>query len=178
MNAADGFATLTRLLTGLFFAFSALGKFRFIEAFRHNLVESFGIKPSHAGPLSAGLCTFEALLAATLLMSRPSRLAAMLTALLALGVFTALVSWRYYQEGNLRCHCFGRSSRPLSHWDIARNLLLLAMIASYLLFGAEPHPLPFSTQLVLGALALVLVQWLVHLHETVEALFYRQGSSL
>ncbi|WKE64856.1 hypothetical protein PVT67_14460 [Gallaecimonas kandeliae] len=173
MAETDVLALLARLLAGLFFGFSALGKGRALNAFSQNLVDSFGVPAALAGAASWTLVAFEALLALALLGSWTYRCAAMALAFLALAAFTALVAWRHVQEGNLRCHCFGTSDRPLSRFDIARNLLLLAAIGAYLVTGGESHtPAPVELA-VLGALALVLVQWLIHFHETLETLFYQ-----
>jgi len=61
-------------------------------------------------------------------VARPGMVAALALFL----AFTAVLGAALAQRRAVRCNCFGASEHPLSVWDLARNLLLIAACAAWL----------------------------------------------
>ncbi|WP_341503680.1 MauE/DoxX family redox-associated membrane protein [Gallaecimonas sp. GXIMD4217] len=172
MHEPSLLAELTRLVVGLVFAFSALGKLTALRTFSLNLVESFRFPPHLARAAGALLILFEATLSVVLLAAPALGQPAMTLALASLGLFTLALAWRRLQAGQVRCSCFGDSDRPVSAYDFIRNLALILTMAGYLAQGAEPAALAASTQAALAGTALVLAVFTIYFHDTMELLFH------
>uniref|UniRef100_UPI001C2F47A4 MauE/DoxX family redox-associated membrane protein n=1 Tax=Achromobacter sp. GbtcB20 TaxID=2824765 RepID=UPI001C2F47A4 len=71
------------------------------------------------------------LLAAALVLSPASR-AGMLLSLVLMCAFSAVLGYQFLARGIVRCSCFGQSVRPLSGYDVLRNLLVAGTMLGWL----------------------------------------------
>ncbi|GAA0357876.1 hypothetical protein GCM10009092_22600 [Bowmanella denitrificans] len=159
---------LIRCMIGLLFLQAAWSKSRDMSAFRGNLHETFAVPVPLANWLGPALALIEGAVAITML-SNWLGYWSMLCASLMLTFFTLRLAWPYLQGDLIRCHCFGSSQRPVSAFDLLRNLLLIGLTVTYLL-NPVPPSLPLSELLLLAALALALNPLLMHFHELMEIL--------
>jgi hypothetical protein len=132
------------------FAFAAVAKLRARPA----TVRSFTALGLPAPATMAVLVpALEMLIALVLVLDAP---AGSVAALVTLAFFTAFVAKRLSEGSTVPCACFGASSnQPLSPFDLARNVGLLALGALAL---AAPEPLDLAvlgTVLVFGGTGLV-----------------------
>lgn len=107
------------------FAASAVAKARDLDGFHATLV-AFRVAGDRAARRLAPLVlAAEVLVVLLTVLFAPAGLA---LAALLLVVYTGLLASVRAHGTTVGCHCFGRTPLPVSWWDVARNLVLLAGI--------------------------------------------------
>ena len=157
-----------RLMLAILLLVAASGKLTSFASFRHNLSESFAV-PFHLNAiLAAGIIAFEYVLVFLLLIHHGKLNDwAMFASLILFFVFTAVVGFRYLTEGIVRCSCFGEAERPVSVYDIARNLLILLAISFYLFHTGQEQMNRYMADIFLFGPALILSLYLMNFHEMI-----------
>lgn len=160
-------AEILRYFIGFVLLAAVVGKLRTFAVFRDNLVSSFGMPPAASALAAPALVAAELLVAAMVMgqLGRPG----MLAALLLFGAFTAIVTYRFLQEGVVRCSCFGEAERNISALDLVRNGLVVSSIVAYLALAAVGQP-SWHVSLLAAGLASVLAVLAVHFHDVVTLL--------
>ncbi|MBV1776485.1 hypothetical protein KSF73_12275 [Burkholderiaceae bacterium DAT-1] len=153
---------LIRSTTGCLLLAAAGGKLATLTQFRHHLHESFHIPRYFTGYVASMLVAVESMLACACIGINTSIAVPACLALFV--VLTTLLIWRYLTSSLVRCSCFGESGRPLSHWDIGRNLLIIGLLVCATLLQAQGQP-PLHPHLLSLALSFPLALLLIHLHD-------------
>ncbi|MBJ7313424.1 MauE/DoxX family redox-associated membrane protein [Rugamonas sp. CCM 8940] len=133
MSGEVFFGATLRFLLGFLLLCGAWGKLTSFAGLKRNLVESFGLSAGLAAALAPLLIAAEGLLAIVLLLDSGTDDCALLAALAMLLVFTLVVGYQFLSRDVVRCSCFGEAERPVSGYDLLRNLLLIAAIVAALL---------------------------------------------
>lgn len=141
---------------------AGVGKLRGYADFRGNLSTSFGLPPAAAALAAPVLVAVELLLAGWLLTGGTD--APMLLALMLLGLLTAVLAYRYFTLSVVRCSCFGEAARPVSHYDLLRNALVLAINGAYFALAPEAA-LPVATSVLAAGLASIVCVTAISLHD-------------
>lgn len=128
-------AEILRFFIGFLLLAAAAGKLRTSAGFRMNLETSFGLPKTQAGLVAPLLIASEVLVAGMVL--GPWSGAGMLAALLMFGAFTIVVAIKFFTQPSVRCSCFGEAGRPLSGFDLARNLFVIGAIAVFLAIAPD-----------------------------------------
>lgn len=176
MSQLEFIAALGRYATALLLLAAAFGKCSSFSLFRDNLVSSFAVSPKLSPFLAGFLLLLEFGLGAWLLLSAAPVVAVMGFVLLLFSVFSLVLLWRYLLDGNVKCSCFGEQNRPVSVFDLVRNLLILLTVSLYFF---APATLLFPTSLMFWlvlAVAAVWVLMLVHCHDILSLLLLKKVS--
>jgi hypothetical protein len=162
MSAQLFAADVIRCFIGWWWLAAVAGKLRTWPQFRDALGSSFGLAPATAAAVAPMVILAETLAAAMVTVA--TRPAGMLASLVLMGGFTAALGYQFYTRAIVRCSCFGESARPLSGYDVARNLLVVLAIAAWLGF-APAGSLPAGETLVAAGLGAWLCVAAIHFHD-------------
>lgn len=168
MTLAAFGATILRCFIGMLLLAAVNGKLRNFADFRHNLADSLGLGTLRAKLLAPTVIGAELLVAVMVL--GPAQRAGMLAALLMLAVFTAVVGYRFYSQGSVRCSCFGEAGRSVTTYDLQRNLLVMLSIVAYFALGADVAAPPFPQLALACSLAAILCVAAIGFHDIVVLL--------
>ncbi len=160
-------AEILRYFIGFLMLAAGLGKLRTFTQFRANLVSSFGATALQSTRLAPAVVMLE-LLAAALVLGPFSR-TGMLASLLMLGIFTVVLSYKFFSESIVKCSCFGEAGRAVSGIDLLRNGAVLAAIALYFALG-QAAGLPLTVSILAAALATFLCVAAIDMHDIVTLL--------
>lgn len=162
-------AETLRLFTGFLLLAAVAGKLRSFAAFRDNLVSSFGMAPAASRLAAPAVVAAEAIAAAMALGLSPRP--GMWAALLLFAVFTALLAYRFFKDGIVKCSCFGEAERNLSGLDLLRNVLVLMAISGWTALQSSAEAAAAAHLSLLGAgLASILVVVAIGFHDIVNLL--------
>lgn len=162
MSAAVFAAAIVRHFAGWWWLAAAAGKLRSWPRLRSDLVASFGIAAPLAAVLAPALVAAELATAAMVLGFAPE--AGMLASFVLMATFTAVAAYQFQARAIVRCSCFGESMRPLSGFDLVRNLLVLLLLGAWL--GALPGaPLPLGETGLAAAFGVLLCVAAVNFHD-------------
>ncbi|MEW6372118.1 MAG: MauE/DoxX family redox-associated membrane protein [Pseudomonadota bacterium] len=157
-------AEIVRHFVAWWWLAAVLGKLRSWPGFRTELATSFGVPPA-AAALAAPLLILAELVAASMVIG-VAHPAGMVLSLALMGSFTAVLGYQFLARGIVRCSCFGESVRPLSGYDVLRNLLVVAAMLAWLVL-APAGRLPFGETLVAAGMGAWLCVAAVHFHDLV-----------
>ncbi|MDO8033227.1 hypothetical protein O3297_07360 [Janthinobacterium sp. SUN128] len=155
-------ADIARYCIALLLLAASVGKLRSYGDFRGNLATSFGIPPTAAQFAAPALVMTELLLAGWLLAGGTHT--PMLLSLLLLSTLTAILTWRYFTHSVVRCSCFGEAARPVSQYDLLRNMLAVGINGAYFALAQETA-LPVATSILAAGLAAIVCVATISLHE-------------
>lgn len=155
-------ADMARYVIAWLLLAAAVGKLRSYSEFRGNLATSFGLPPAIATFAAPALVAAELLLAGWLLAGGAQL--PMLLSLLLLGTLTAVLVYRYFTHSMVRCSCFGEAARPVSHYDLLRNLLVVGINGAYCALAQETA-LPAATAVLAAGLASIVCVAAISLHD-------------
>lgn len=162
MSTVSFLADIVRCFIGWWWLAAAAGKLRTWPRFRDDLGASFGIAARPAR-LAAPALVLAELLAAAMVLG-PAHAAGMLASLMLMCSFTAVLGYQFFTRAIVRCTCFGESLRPLSGYDVLRNLLVVLAIAAWL--ALEPaSALPAGETLLAAGLGAWLCVAAIHFHD-------------
>lgn len=164
MSAQLFVADVIRYFVAWWWLAAVLGKLRGWPGFRTELGASFGV-PSGAAVVLAPLLILAELLAAALAIG-PATRAGMLLSLGLMCTFSAVLGYQFLTRGIVRCSCFGESVRPLSGYDVLRNLLVVGTMLAWLAL-APAGGLPPGEALVAAGFGAWLCVAAVHFHDLV-----------
>jgi hypothetical protein len=155
-------AEIIRYFIGWWWLAAVAGKLRTWPAFRTELGTSFGVAPGQAAIVAPAAVLAELLAASMVLgVARP---AGMLASLALMCTFTTVLGYQFLTRAIVRCSCFGEAVRPLSGYDVARNLLVVLAIMAYL--GLAPSGvLPGGETLVAAGLGAWLCVAALNFHD-------------
>ncbi|NVD73619.1 hypothetical protein HUX88_24215 [Duganella sp. BJB1802] len=172
MSTGQFLGEILRYFVALLMLAAATAKLRDLAGFRDNLASLFGMGPALRA-LAAPAVVAAELAVAALLLGGLAR-AGLLAALLMLGVFTALVGYKFYTQSVVRCGCFGEAERSLSGLDLLRNALVMAAIGAGLALPAGFAP-PWHVAVLAASLGCLACVVAVHFHEIVHLLSPSDG---
>ena len=155
-------ADMARYVIAWLLLAAAVGKLRSYSEFRGNLATSFGVPPAAAQFAAPALVAAELLLAGWLLAGGAQL--PMLLSLLLLGTLTAVLVYRYFTHSMVRCSCFGEAARPVSHYDLLRNLLVVGINGAYCALAQETA-LPAASAVLAAGLASIVCVAAISLHD-------------
>ena len=155
-------ADMARYVIAWLLLAAAVGKLRSYSEFRGNLATSFGLPPAIAIVAAPALVAAELLLAGWLLAGGAQL--PMLLSLLLLGTLTAVLVYRYFTHSMVRCSCFGEAARPVSHYDLLRNLLVVGINGAYCALAQETA-LPAASAVLAAGLASIVCVAAISLHD-------------
>lgn len=155
-------AEIVRYFIGWWWLAAAAGKLRTWPRFRDDLGPLFGVAARPAVLLAPALVMAELLAAAMVLGI--ARAAGMLASLLLMCCFTSVLGYQFFTRAIVRCSCFGESQRPLSGYDVLRNLLVLLAIAAWLSLSPA-SALPAGESLVAAGVGAWLCVAAIHFHD-------------
>lgn len=155
-------ADTARCCVALLLLAAGVGKLRGYAAFRGNLATSFGLPPSAAAWAAPALVMAELLLSGWLLAGGTGF--PMLLSLLLLSSLTAVLVYRYFTRSVVRCSCFGEAARPVSQYDLLRNVLVVGINGSYFALAQEAA-LPVATTVLAAGLAAIVCVATISLHD-------------
>jgi hypothetical protein len=132
--------TFCRLAIGFVFAWSFLAKVRDIRAFEQ-AIRGFDLIPSSFARIAALLLLAAEASAAILLFAGGSvLLPGFSLAILLLATFSAAIILSLVRNNRASCNCFGYSDKPLSRYELTRNIgLLLVSAAGLVLLLVRPE---------------------------------------
>ncbi|WP_215403996.1 MauE/DoxX family redox-associated membrane protein [Janthinobacterium sp. JC611] len=148
-------ADTARYCIALLLLAASVGKLRGYSDFRGNLATSFGVPPAAASLAAPALVMAELLLSGWLLAGGIH--IPMLLSLLLLTTLTAILAWRYFTHSVVRCSCFGEAARPVSRYDLLRNMLVVGINGAYFALEQETTLPVAGTALAAGLAAIVCV---------------------
>lgn len=155
-------ADTARYCVALLLLAAGVGKLRGYAAFRGNLATSFGLPPSAAAWAAPALVMAELLLSSWLLAGGTGF--PMLLSLLLLSSLTAVLVYRYFTRSVVRCSCFGEAARPVSRYDLLRNVLAVGINGCYFALAQEAA-LPVATTVLAAGLAAIVCVATISLHD-------------
>ncbi len=164
MNTASFMADIVRYFIGWWWLAALAGKLRDWPHFRDDLRALLGIAARPAALLAPALILAELLAAALALGIAPP--AGMLASLVLMCAFTSVLGYQFFTRAIVRCSCFGKSLRPLSGYDVLRNVLVLLSVAAWLAFAPAVH-LPAGESLLAAGLGAWLCVAAIHFHDVV-----------
>ena len=157
IGAADYAAELCRLYVLLLLAAAALGKARSRAGFERSLIALTGLGESAGRAAALAVIAAEAGVALLLLFGGGAAVAGMAAAFVLLTLFTVVIAAALARGRTLSCNCFGGGDRPITGRDLARNALLLACCAFYLLEAPRPENLDPAGRILLAGAAIILL---------------------
>lgn len=169
---------IIRITTGFLFLAGAIGKLRHYSDFTSNLTSSFHVSPSLSRLLAPSLIILEAMLAMIVLSNTTKTPQAMYAALLLLLFFTVIITYRYLSESSVKCSCFGEASRPVSIYDLCRNLIVISLLTFYHFAASSMLDTDLKTIALLGASAFLLTMLLIYFHDTMILLLHTADGQL
>ncbi|MDN2671816.1 MULTISPECIES: MauE/DoxX family redox-associated membrane protein [unclassified Janthinobacterium] len=155
-------ADTARYCIALLLLAASVGKLRSYGDFRGNLATSFGVPPGAASLAAPALVMAELSLAGWLLAGGTH--IPMLLSLLLLTTLTAVLAWRYFTHSVVRCSCFGEAARPVSRYDLLRNVLAVGINGAYFALAQETT-LPVATTALAAGLAAIVCVATISLHD-------------
>lgn len=168
-------AEACRLYVLLALAVAAVGKGIRIQPF----VETLDALSARTRLPSLGLAwtvvAVEGLCVGLLALGRPAACAGMGLALALFLLFTAAILISLRQGRALQCNCFGGPPHPVSAYDVARNLALIAAAAGYLL--APPARVETAALPILAGFAVIGFIVSAHLREIAGLLLGRREAA-
>ncbi|TSD72269.1 hypothetical protein FFI39_015555 [Janthinobacterium sp. KBS0711] len=162
LTALPFLSDIVRYVIALLLLAASVGKLRSYGEFRGNLATSFGLPSAAAQFAAPALVAAELLLAGWLLAG--GTYLPMLLSLLLLSTLTGVLAWRYFTHSVVRCSCFGEAARPVSQYDLLRNMLAVGINGSYFALAQETA-LPVATSLLAAGLAAIVCVALISLHD-------------
>jgi len=153
---------IARCCIALLLLAAGVGKLRSHAAFRGNLATSFGLPPAAAAWAAPALVMTELLLAGWILAGGTHL--PMLLSLLLLSTLTAVLAWRYFTHSVVRCSCFGEAARPVSQYDLLRNVLAVGINGAYCAL-AQATTVPVATTVLAAGLAAIACVAIISLHD-------------
>jgi len=159
---------LCRIYVLMLLAAAAVGKAAGLSAFEGALENLIGLGARSARAVALLVIGTEAGLALLLLAGGRWAAAGMAGALLLLASFTAFVAVALARGAKVGCNCFGGAARPISGYDVARNLIALGAGALYLARGTGRPGLAPGELALLGLCALILLLVTTSLGEIAE----------
>jgi hypothetical protein len=161
-----------RIILGLTLAVAAWGKAKDAGAFRQTVVD-FDLFPARgARTVAIVLIAAEFLAVAALAAGGGLLVAGFGLALLLLAVYSLALSVALARNARIDCNCFGQKTRPISPFDLVRNLLLLGLgLAGIVLLALDSSShLPAGGIAVAAAMSVGVTVILVHLADIARIL--------
>jgi uncharacterized membrane protein YphA (DoxX/SURF4 family) len=160
-----------RVVIGLVFLFSSVGKLRNIPQFQQTII-NFHLLPANMSRLAALLfVTAECIVVLLMVPGGEFRLPGFLLALLLLLLFSGALISVLVRQIHTSCNCFGNSEKSVTQADIWRNavFILCAMEGSFLTLGRSgPEQLEVLVWLLIGGIALIFVLMASFLDDIVQ----------
>jgi hypothetical protein len=125
-------AELIRLTLGLTLLWAAWGKTSGYSVFVANLSDSFYFPQAIARFTAPLLILLEWALALVLIANLAPLILAMYITLMLFISFTAMIIFAHFRDQVVKCNCFGEQHRPVSQFDMIRNVILILSCVYYL----------------------------------------------
>lgn len=123
-------AEVLRFFLSFLLLAATFGKLRSFSVFKSNLVQTFGLNEKFSAIFAPAVIATELLVSMLILEQSPWM--GMLAALLLFSGFTTVVTYKFFTQSTVKCSCFGEMQRPLSGYDLCRNVLVIFSICAWL----------------------------------------------
>lgn len=160
-------AEILREFVGLILLFAAVGKLKTFNQFTANLHQTFGLPVTLSRVVAPAIICAELLVAAIILTNVQASHYAMVTALCLFSLFSCVVFYKYIKHGSVACNCFGDAERPLSGYDLLRNLIIIGCVGFYLLNAGEASGLNKQAHVLVTGMALILTVIAIEFHNMI-----------
>ena len=135
---------------GLTFLASAAGKARDLESFQLAITDLRAMPAALARPGAVATAVAEGLVVLAMAVGHAALPAGFGLAVLLLVLFSLVLVAALRRDSGVSCNCFGASERPVSWYDIARNVALLACCGAGLwTYAVTDHAPPGGAVIVL-----------------------------
>lgn len=165
-------AEVARYLIGFLLLSAGISKFKSFAEFRLSVRDFLRGRQKLSHLLALAVIALELIVAVLCLFPSQLQFVAMQCALLMFASFTLFILDQYFKKADAQCYCFGQSARPISVYDLLRNLLIVVVIAYYLWMAGKPE-LSFVAHLLIAGIAMLLCMLLRQFHEIMVSLLYR-----
>lgn len=119
--------TFCRMAIGMLFAYSSITKVGDLPRFSQAITRLNLLPHSLSKSTAVLLLGYELLIVLLLIAGEPFIGVAFGGAMVLLLLFTIAILLSLAKGLNTSCHCFGKDNKPISHYDVARNLGLLSI---------------------------------------------------
>lgn len=144
---------------------AAWSKLTDLNRFKSNLIESFGFSFNASRIVAPIIIILELLLFITIASDTVYSHYAMGISFVVFIVFTIFLLHHWLKNARVKCSCFGEDDRPVSIFDIIRNILVVCLVGCFLLLKDDKLPVVIEFQLVLIFFAFIIHIILIHLHD-------------
>jgi uncharacterized membrane protein YphA (DoxX/SURF4 family) len=135
---------------GLTFLASAIGKARDLPAFRLVVTDLHALPARLAQPAAVGTVLAEALVVLAMAVGFAALPVGFVLAAVLLALFSVVLAAAVRRDVGISCNCFGIGKRPVSWYDLGRNVLLVACcVAGVVSYPIAGHGLPAASVIVL-----------------------------
>ncbi len=155
-NTINYISEICRLYVFVLLIVAAWGKSNTFNLFQQNLMDSFHIPKKFSKFVALTIIGLEWLLAIFLLANSSWTKLSMLLTLILFITFTATIGILLIKDKVINCNCFGRTNRPISFYDLFRNLILIAASGYHLVFSTVELSFEPITYLQLFGVAVIL----------------------
>lgn len=160
-----------RVVVASVFALSATGKALDFRAFRES-VSDFRLLPhSWSKAMAWSFLGAEIVIVLLMAIGKNTLLIGFLLATGLLVVFSVALVVALHRNARMICNCFGRTERPISPYDVARNaLLVLCCLAGVQALVGPSYGLAVVDHVLIGLIAASFVVLVTNLRDVVETL--------
>ena len=135
---------------GLTFLASAIGKAQDLDAFRLALTDLRALPAGLARPAAVGTVLAEGLVVLAMAVGFAAMPVGFVLAAMLLAAFSVVLVAALRRDAGISCNCFGASKRPISWYDLGRNMALAACcVAGVVSYSIADHGLPAASVIVL-----------------------------
>ena len=173
MNIDYYLTEMIRFFIGFILLTSAWSKTKTFQLFTDSLNSSFNLPLKISKIISPIIIAIEWLLAAILLTEISDTTLAMKMSLILFCVFTITVVYFMFKNETLSCNCFGEEPRPVSTFDVVRNIVIIATIIFYLLSNTIENDFNRAEIALLALIGLIITIITINFHDVVSILGFR-----
>ena len=147
-------AEACRLYILVVLAAAVLGKATAVDDFRATIVGLSGLPERSAGAAARAVIGAEAAIFATLIVAPRAGMAA---AMAMFALFWTMILVALIRRRAVVCNCFGGGAKPISWFDLVRNLAMVGACAFFLLSPPPAALWPAAWLLLLGVACIVFL---------------------
>jgi len=164
------FSEIIRFFVGFVLLTAAWSKTRTYQQFTISLVTSFHLPKTLSKLFSPLLILLEYALALALLTQLFNPQLAMQVSLALFSTFTSVAIFLLIRHEVVKCNCFGEESRPISIFDLIRNLGFIVAIIFYLFYAKANTNFSLEVSSLLATLAVIITIITINFHDLVSIL--------
>lgn len=158
-----------RMVVGFVFALSAMGKLTNSVGFQEAIAD-FQLLPKRWNiPLSWAFLAGEIGVMVMLMAGQSLLIPGFVLAIALLTIFSIGLALVLQRKLRVACNCFGRTNRPISRYDVVRNILILCLcLGGIWLSSSSLYNLSFSEVVLIVLMASCCVAIVTNLSDVIE----------